>query len=80
MEYVVAGEQDIISIYDLVRRTIQSIYPKYYPAEVVGFFRIRSNGEISVKKYNLYGIFMLIPYHKNRKNSSLVMDSKALYN
>lgn len=38
MEYVVAGEQDIIRIYDLVQQTIQSIYPKYYPAEVVGFF------------------------------------------
>lgn len=38
MEYICAGLEDIDEIYELVQDTIQSIYPKYYPKEVVDFF------------------------------------------
>ena len=38
MEYVKATEKDLEQIAILVRDTIQEIYPKYYPKEVVDFF------------------------------------------
>ncbi len=38
MEYIKATSKDEEQIYDLVQRTIKSVYPKYYPKEVVDFF------------------------------------------
>lgn len=38
MEYIKATEKDIEQIAALVQNTIQTIYPKYYPKEVVDFF------------------------------------------
>lgn len=38
MEYIRAALSDIDLIYDLVQETIKTIYPKYYPREVVDFF------------------------------------------
>lgn len=38
MEYIKATEKDIEQIVDLVQNTIKTIYPKYYPKEVVDFF------------------------------------------
>lgn len=38
MEYIKAIEKDIDAVYELVQETIKTIYPKYYPAEVVDFF------------------------------------------
>lgn len=38
MEYVKAAEKDLEQIVTLVQETIQTIYPKYYPKEVVKFF------------------------------------------
>lgn len=38
MEYIKATEKDIEQIVMLVQDTIRSIYPKYYPKEVVDFF------------------------------------------
>ena len=38
MEYVKATEKDLEQISMLVKDTIQEIYPKYYPQEVVDFF------------------------------------------
>ncbi len=38
MEYRKAAEQDATQIYQLVQTTIITIYPKYYPKEVVDFF------------------------------------------
>ena len=37
MEYIKAIEKDIDAVYELVKETIKTIYPKYYPAEVVDF-------------------------------------------
>ncbi|MBP3578938.1 MAG: GNAT family N-acetyltransferase [Lachnospiraceae bacterium] len=39
MEYIKATEQDVEQITALVQKTIKTIYPKYYPKEVVDFFR-----------------------------------------
>ena len=38
MEYIRATKEDGAQIFDLVQRTIKSVYPKYYPKEVVDFF------------------------------------------
>lgn len=38
MEYGKATEKDLEEIYSIVKDTIQEIYPRYYPKEVVDFF------------------------------------------
>lgn len=38
MEYIKATEKDIDIIFDIVQNTVLTIYPKYYPKEVVDFF------------------------------------------
>lgn len=38
MNYIKADESHIDSIFQLVQTTIKTIYPKYYPKEVVDFF------------------------------------------
>ena len=38
MEYARAENRDLEQIYQLVQDTIQSIYPQYYPREIVEFF------------------------------------------
>ena len=38
MNYIIATKKDLDTIYNLVQNTIKTIYPKYYPSEVVDFF------------------------------------------
>lgn len=38
MTYELATRENLHDIYNVVQRTIKTIYPKYYPAEVVDFF------------------------------------------
>ena len=38
MEYILAQSDHLEIVYDIVQKTILSIYPKYYPQEVVKFF------------------------------------------
>lgn len=38
MEYIKATEKDLEQILTVVQETIQTVYPKYYPKEVVSFF------------------------------------------
>lgn len=38
MVYELAANKDIQAVYDVVQQTIKTIYPNYYPAEVVDFF------------------------------------------
>lgn len=38
MEYKKASEEHIEIIYNIVQKTVTTIYPKYYPKEVVDFF------------------------------------------
>ena len=38
MEYIKANEKDMEQIVALVQETIRTIYPQYYPKEVVEFF------------------------------------------
>jgi hypothetical protein len=36
--YELAKPEDIQAVYNVVQHTIKTIYPKYYPMEVVDFF------------------------------------------
>lgn len=38
MIYELAKPEDIQAVYNVVQHTIKTIYPKYYPMEVVDFF------------------------------------------
>ena len=38
MEYIKANEKDAGWIFTIVQDTIRTIYPQYYPGEVVDFF------------------------------------------
>ena len=38
MEYLKAKIKDLGQVYQLVQDTIQTIYPQYYPHEIVDFF------------------------------------------
>lgn len=38
MKYIKATEKDLVQITLLVQDTIKTVYPKYYPQEVVNFF------------------------------------------
>ena len=38
MEYIKASDKNIDDIFHVVQKTITTIYPKYYPKEVVNFF------------------------------------------
>lgn len=45
MQYTLATLSDIQNIYELVQHTIKTVYPKYYPKEVVDFFCQHHNRE-----------------------------------
>lgn len=38
MTYELADKRELSDIYEVVQHTIKTIYPEYYPAEVVKFF------------------------------------------
>ena len=38
MTYELATIDELQAVYDIVQHTIKTIYPKYYPMEVVDFF------------------------------------------
>ncbi len=38
MEYIIAQKEDSKTVYKIVKETITSIYPKYYPKSIVDFF------------------------------------------
>lgn len=38
MKYILAQKKDLKLVFDIVQKTIKSIYPRYYPQEVVKFF------------------------------------------
>lgn len=43
MEYIIARPEHTEEVFALVQETIQTIYPKYYPKEVVDFFCMHHN-------------------------------------
>lgn len=49
MNYELAATEDLQTVYDVVQYTIKTIYPKYYPAEVVDFFCKLHNREAIAK-------------------------------
>lgn len=60
MRYELAGSEDLQAVFDIVQHTIKTIYPNYYPSEVVRFFtelhskdaiaKDIENGDVSVLK------------------------------
>lgn len=38
MEYIQAKQEDLLTVFHIVQDTIKTVYPKYYPKEVVDFF------------------------------------------
>lgn len=57
MTYKLADRRELSDVYEVVQHTIKTIYPKYYPAEVVKFFAgLHSQDAISedIAKGNLY--------------------------
>ena len=60
MKYELATIKELRAVYDIVQHTIKTVYPKFYPVEVVDFFSnlhsmdaIRNdieNGYVSVLK------------------------------
>lgn len=46
MIYELAQTEDLQTVYDVVQHTIKTIYPKYYPTEVVEFFCKHHNMEV----------------------------------
>ncbi len=49
MIYEIAKTEDLKTVYDVVQHTIKTIYPKYYPKEVVDFFCEHHNMEAIAK-------------------------------
>ena len=45
MQYIQAVKEHTASVFELVQETVQSVYPKYYPGEVVDFFCSLHSGE-----------------------------------
>ncbi len=45
MEYMIATDEMVDSIHNILHTTIKAIYPKYYPKEVVEFFCKHHNKE-----------------------------------
>lgn len=39
MEYIKAGKEDLHTVYEIVQDSIDKTYPKFYPGEVVDFFK-----------------------------------------
>ena len=49
MIYELAKKEDLQIVYDVVQHTIKTIYPKYYPVEVVNFFFLHHSMETIAK-------------------------------
>ncbi len=60
MEFMLAKEQDIESIYELVQQTIRTVYPKYYLKEIVDMFCEYHNRENIKKDIEAGNVYMLL--------------------
>jgi GNAT superfamily N-acetyltransferase len=60
MLYIQATEKHTEQVVGLVQETIKTVYPKYYPKEVVDFFRAHHGGEkikADIKNRNVWLLF-----------------------
>ena len=68
MIYELAKPEDLQAVYNVVQHTIKTIYPKYYPMEVVDFFcQHHSEDAIAndIKNGNrMANILSIAPIHK----------------
>lgn len=60
MIYQQATVEEIQKIYEIVQHTIKTIYPKYYPAEVVDFFCNHHSVEVISKDVEAGNVSVLI--------------------
>ena len=60
MEYTKATIDDMEEIYNLVQNTIQEVYPRYYPEEVVRFFSQQQCWENLERDLNEERIYILL--------------------
>ncbi len=61
VRYIKSTEAHLDAIADLVRETITTIYPKYYPKEVVDFFRSHHDRDAiasDIRAGNVWALFM----------------------
>lgn len=49
MRYELAGKEELLKIHNIVQQTIKTVYPKYYPKEVVEFFCEHHNQDAILK-------------------------------
>lgn len=60
MEYIYATRDNIDEVYELVKYTINYIYPKYYPKGVVDFFRKHHSRDNILKDIDAGTVGMLV--------------------
>ena len=71
MEYIKATEEYTEQIYNLVQNTITTIYPKYYPKEVVDFFCEHHSIENIIKDIESGSVGILL--NKNTLNENIIV-------
>ena len=64
--YELATIEEMQAVYDLVQHMIKKVYPKYYPAEVVGFF-CELHSKETIKRDIENGLWNI--YNKEYRNS-----------
>ena len=60
MEYIKATEKNIDDVLNIVQTTVRSVYPKYYPKEVVDFFCELHNRENIAKDIRNKNVGILV--------------------
>ena len=65
MIYELAKPEDIQAVYNVVQHTIKTIYPKYYPMEVVDFF-CGHHSEDAIETVLCNGELDFVYYHMNQ--------------
>lgn len=60
MEYIKATKENIDCVFNIVRNTVTTIYPKYYPKEVVDFFCEHHNRENIAKDIESGNVGILV--------------------
>lgn len=60
MEYIKATDENIDCVFNIVQNTVKTIYPKYYPGEVVDFFCEHHNRENIARDIELGNVGILV--------------------
>lgn len=74
MEYRKAHSEDLQTVYEIVQETIKTIYPKYYPQEVVDFFSQLHNKD-NIKKDMENGFVRILTDHDTAVGTGCYRDN-----